>query len=165
MQRSTPGLQLIVAAEIGDEERYRSIRAAHPGAIEALDDRGRSRLPNAARNEQRQAVKLMAAGGWPIDARGQHGGTALHWAAFHGDAAMVADLLAHGASTSIVDHDHGGTPLGWAIHGSLHGWRCRTGDYPATVDALLRAGAAPPADVDGSDAVRAVLLKHRGGQS
>ena len=165
MERSSPGLQLIVLAEIGDEDRFRSTLAAHPDAVASLDDRGVSRLPSAARSEKRLAVQLMAAGGWPIDARGRHGGTALHWAAWHGHAAMVGDLLGYGASTSIVDHDHGGTPLDWAIHGSVNGWRCRTGDYAATVDALLRAGAAPPADVDGSDAVRAVLLKHRGGQS
>jgi ankyrin repeat protein len=161
MRRSPPALQLTVAAEAGDEDLCSSILAAHPDGVAALDPRGRSRIVGAARNEKRRAVQLLAAAGWPIDARGQHGGTALHWAAWHGNTPMVADLLERGAPTTIADHDFGGTPLGWAIHGSEHGWRSATGDYAGTVEALLRAGATPPADIGGSEAVRAALLRHR----
>jgi hypothetical protein len=40
-----------------------------------------------------------------------------------------------------IDNDFAKTPLGWAKHGSEHGWHCRTGNYAATIDALRRAGA------------------------
>jgi hypothetical protein len=60
--------------------------------------------------------------------------------------------------------DFDGTPLHWAIHGSVHGWRCKTGNYPGTVEALLAAGAEPPAitaEFKGTDEVRAVLERRR----
>jgi hypothetical protein len=55
-------------------------------------------------------------------------------------------------------------PLGWALHGSENGWYRDTGDYAATVEALLEAGATPPentATLEASPAVRAVLVRRR----
>ena len=52
------------------------------------------------------------------------------------------------------DADFNGTPLDWAIHGSLHGWNRDSGDYASTVEALIQAGAKRPAVPAGSDAVR-----------
>jgi hypothetical protein len=52
------------------------------------------------------------------------------------------------------------TPLGWAIHGSVHGWNCRTGDFVGAVRALLEAGASVPRlppDYEMSEALREVL--------
>ena len=66
-------------------------------------------------------------------------------------------VLRFGPSLEATDADFSGTPLGWAIHGSEHGWYSRSGDYAATVALLLQAGAKRPADVRGSAAVRAVL--------
>lgn len=57
------------------------------------------------------------------------------------------------------------TPLGWAIHGSEHGWYSKTGDYAAVVEALLAAGAKRPEKIEGSEAVRAVLTGPRRPQS
>ncbi|MGH8637535.1 MAG: ankyrin repeat domain-containing protein, partial [Burkholderiales bacterium] len=94
--------------------------------------------------------------GWPLDARGQHGTTALHWAAFHGNAEMTRRLLARGAPIAVVDRDYAGTPMRWAIYGSTHGWHCRTGDYAGVVRALVEAGAPVPADADLADASQAV---------
>jgi len=56
-----------------------------------------------------------------------------------------------------TDSDFNGTPLGWAIHGSEHGWHCQTGDYAKTVEALLRAGAKIPEKREGTDAVKRVI--------
>jgi hypothetical protein len=61
----------------------------------------------------------------------------------------------------VTDADFNSTPLGWAIHGSEHGWHRETGKYAATVEALLNAGAKPPQKVAGSDDVKAVLLRWR----
>ena len=49
--------------------------------------------------------------------------------------------------------------MGWAIHGSEHGWQRETGNYAALVEALFRAGAKPPQKVDGSTEVRQALIK------
>ncbi len=51
-------------------------------------------------------------------------------------------------------------PLGWATNGSEDGWYRQTGDYPATVEALIQAGAKLPKKIEGSDAVREVLRRY-----
>jgi len=70
---------------------------------------------------------------------------------------MARAVLRFAPSLEAIDADFKGTPLGWAIHGSEHGWYARSGDYAATVTLLLQAGAVRPADVRGSTAVRDVL--------
>ena len=90
--------------------------------MQRMSDRDRSRLVTAAQDNNAAAVRLMLSAGWPLDARGQHGATALHWAAFHGNASMAREILRHNPSLEVKDRDFNGTPLGWAIHGSLHGW-------------------------------------------
>ncbi|MGB0071169.1 MAG: hypothetical protein WBQ11_24380, partial [Isosphaeraceae bacterium] len=51
-------------------------------------------------------------------------------------------------------------PLGWATHGSEHGWHRRTGNYPAVVAALLEAGAMLLGTASGTDPVKEVLRHH-----
>ena len=74
-----------------------------------------------------------------------------------GDLPRAAD-----APLEVIDADFKSTPLGWAIHGSEHGWHCRTGDYPATVEALLRAGAKILEKLGGSEAVRGIGKRRSG---
>jgi ankyrin repeat protein len=103
----------------------------------------------------------MLAAGLPVDALGQHRATPLHWAAFHGNAEMAREILRYNPPLELADADFQATPLGWAIHGSVHGWYCRTGSYAATVELLLKAGAKLPAKLNGgTDAVRDVLSQH-----
>ena len=100
---------------------------------------------------------LLLAAGLPVDATSQHGATPLHWAAWHGNLEMVRLLLEHGPPLERQDADFDGTPIGWAIHASEHGWDPAGGDYAGTVGALLDAGSRPPADAGGTEAVREVL--------
>ena len=95
-----------------------------------------------------------------MDARGQHGATPLHWAAFHGNAGMVREILRYHPPLELTDADFHSTPLGWAIHGSEHGWYCRTGNYPATVEALFEAGAILQEKAGGTEAVKEVLQRY-----
>jgi ankyrin repeat protein len=99
----------------------------------------------------------MLAAGWPLDGRGQHGGTALHWAAWHGNAAMVRELLRYHAAVNVKGDDHRLNPLGWALHGSGHSWHRQTGDYAGVVEALLAAGATAPERPDGFEASEEAL--------
>ncbi len=105
----------------------------------------------------------MLEAGWPVDARGQHGGTPLHWAAWHGNTRMAEALLRRRAPLEVTDRDFSSTPLGWALYGSVHGPSRERGDYAGTVEALLRAGAETPRPdsvTAASEAVRDVLRKY-----
>lgn len=74
---------------------------------------------------------------------------------------MIRKILDFGPQLEIADADFHSTPLGWAIHGSQHGWHCHTGDYPATAQLLLEVGAALPENLDrGTPAIQEVLKRH-----
>lgn len=70
---------------------------------------------------------------------------------------MAEVVLRFNPPLEASDADFGATPLGWAIHGSVHGWHRATGDYAGVVEALLRAGAVRPPTIDGAPAVQEVL--------
>ena len=159
MERSPNEVKLINACWLGDAAMVSSLLAAEQGLVARLDEPERRQLAHAARNNNLGAVRLMLASGLPVDARGQHGGTALHWAAFHGNAEMVELLVGRNPPLEITDFDFQATPLGWAIHGSEHGWNAKTGNYGDTVERLLRAGAKPPRETAGSPEVRQVLAR------
>ena len=72
----------------------------------------------------------------------------------------MREILRHDPPLENRDNEYDGTPLGRALHGSEHGWHCHAGDYAATVEALLEAGATPPAEAGGTEAVRDVLRRH-----
>jgi ankyrin repeat protein len=116
-------------------------------------------VADAAQNNNTNAVRLMLAAGWPVDARGEYDMTPLQWASWHGNAEMVREILHHHPQLEL-DCQHGITALGSALHGSMNGWHRDTGDYGATVEALLDAGAKAPKltdDLEASEAVRDVL--------
>jgi hypothetical protein len=125
-----------------------------------MSDDDRRKLVDAAQNNHTAAVRLMLQSGWPITARGQHRGTALHWASWHGNAEMVRQLLSYKPPINDADNDFNATPLGWATHGSVHGWHRRTGDYAATVELLCAAGADLPKELSGTEPVKQVLRRH-----
>ena len=76
------------------------------------------------------------------------------------------------ASVDASDRVTTGTPIDWALHGSVHGWHPERGDYAATIDALIDAGSKFPSPAGprrdrtrscqapaASDAVRALLIR------
>jgi len=160
-ERSPAEVRFAEACAAGDEDEMRVLRAAQPELVEKLGPAELRRLPDAARNDDALAVRRMLAAGWPVDAVGQHGGTALHWACWLGNAELVRDVLRYQPDLERLDADFGGTPLGWAIHASVHGWHPDQGDYVGVVNILLDAGAQPPPQDqnNGSEAVRAVLKR------
>jgi ankyrin repeat protein len=158
MKRSPAALALAVACELGDEPMMQSLSADHP----AIPEEDRARVVAAAFANNATGVRLLLEAGWPSDVSRTGGDTALHWAGWHGNLEMTRDLLRHGAPVAASDREHHATPIGWAIHGSVHGWHPDRGDYPATIDALIDAGSAFPStagSVDATDAVRAVLQR------
>ncbi|HEU0040194.1 MAG TPA: ankyrin repeat domain-containing protein, partial [Verrucomicrobiae bacterium] len=161
MERSPADVKLIAACWAADEAAVKSLLANHAGLVAHLSAAYGRQVAHAARNNNLAAVRVMLAAGLPVDALGQHRATPLHWAAFHGNAEMTREILRYHPPLELTDADFQGTPLGWAIHGSVHGWYCRTGNYAATVELLLKAGATiPEKTTGGTDAVKDVLRRH-----
>jgi len=161
MAHSPADVKLMFAFLSGDDTAVATLRHDDPDLVSRLSPSDRQQLANAARNNKTNAVRLMLAAGLPVDMRGQHSGTLLHWAAFHGNADMTREILKHAPPLEVKDADFDSTPLGWAIYGSENGWFCKTGDYAGTVDALISAGASlADIELSGTDAVKAVLRRH-----
>jgi hypothetical protein len=156
IERTPEELQLAVACEVGDESRVRDLLARRPNLVANFSDAEKRKLPDAARDANPTAVGLMLDAGWPVDARGQEGGTALHWAAWRGDAELVRELLRRQAPVEHRANNYNSTALSWAIYASVHGWHPDQGDYGGTVEALLAAGAQPPAEQEEFEASEAV---------
>jgi ankyrin repeat protein len=157
MARSPVDEKLLNACWLHDEEMVNSLLVEHPKLATALPAASRRHVAHAARNNDTIAARLMLAAGLPVDTFSQHHATPLHWAAWHGNAELVRLILEHNPPLENADNDYKSTPLGWAIHGSQNGWHRQTGDYGATVSALLDAGARFTGKVDGSEAVQNVL--------
>jgi ankyrin repeat protein len=165
MQRSNLGLRFAVACEVGDEALTKSLLAKHRDLIAKQPARALRRIIGAAVRNNARAVGMMLDAGWPANVQGEHDQTALHWAAFHGNVEMVRQLLLHHALLEAEEQQFKGTPLGWALYGSEHGWRRDQGDYPRTVEALLSAGAKVPRPVEEIEApeeVLEMLRRHQG---
>jgi ankyrin repeat protein len=160
MERSPADVKLIAACWAADETAVKSLLTENPALTSSLSEANRRQVAHAARNNNTAAVRVMLVAGLPVDALGQHRATPLHWAAFHGNVEMARDILQYNPPLEAIDADFQGTPLGWATHGSVEGWYCRTGNYPGTVEALLKAGAKPPEKIGGTDAVKEVLRQH-----
>jgi ankyrin repeat protein len=157
ISKSPPDVLLIHACWSNDEPMLERLLREHPAAAPALAQSEPAHIANAARDNKMAAVRLLLKAGWPVDARGQHQGTPLHWAAWHGDVPMVEFLIARQAPLNLPDADFHAPPIGWAMHASEHGWHPDQGDYAGTVRALLRAGAKRPEKVSGTEAVRNAL--------
>ena len=165
MQRSSLSLRFAQACEVGDEALANDVLAKHPDAIKTMWPKADRRILGAAFRNNTRAVEMMLRAGWPAAVFGDHGQTPLHWAAFHGNVEMVRELLIHHALLEVEEQEFKGTPLGWALYGSEHGWRRDAGDYPHTVEALLLAGAKVPRPVEEIEApeeVLEVIRRHQG---
>ena len=164
MQRSNLGLRFAVACEVGDEALAKSLLAKHPDLIAKQPPRAHRRIIGAAVRNNTRAVAMMLSAGWPANVQGEKDQTPLHWAAFHGNLEMVQALMLHHALLDVEEQEFKGTPLGWALHGSEHGWRRDAGDYPQTVEALLLAGAKvarPVEEIEAPEEVLEVIRRHQ----
>jgi ankyrin repeat protein len=166
MERTPEDLKLSLTCELGDENAFQALLAKYPNLTRSLSETDRRRLTDAAQNNNTNAVRLMLAAGWPVDTRGEYHMTPLQWAAWHGNAEMVREILRYHPQLELKDNDHDITALGGALHGSVNGWHRDTGDHVATVEALLQAGAKAPKvtdDLEASDPVRELLMKYESG--
>ena len=160
MERTPDDLRLALACELGDDAVFREFQSTHPNAVQTLSEADRQKLPNAAQSNNTKAVRLMLEAGWPVDAPGEMGATALHWAGFNGNAEMTREILRFHPALELKSREYAGTALSWAVYGSGNGWRRESGDFVGTVRALIEAGAKVPPQAEAlepSDAVLEVL--------
>ncbi len=164
MQRSPAWLRLVHAAELDNDTLFRQTLAKHPTLFPRLTVNAARRLIGVAVRNDARAVQRLLEAGWPANPALDNSQTALHYAAFHGNLAMTQALLAHVAPVNVCESEHGGSPLAWALYGSLHGWHRKTGDYPAVTRALLAAGAEiprPDRPLEATEEVLEALREHQ----
>jgi ankyrin repeat protein len=119
-------------------------------------------LPDLTMNHASGAVRALLELGCPVDTRGSHGATALHWACWKGYPDLVELLLDRGAPLTTEDRQFHATPAGWFTHG-VQNCDERGGDYPAVARLLLDAGATlPAAGLPTGDAAVDAVLRERG---
>lgn len=170
VSRATTTDHLLYACLSADAQAAHTIVAAHPSVVAQLGEDEARAIFDAQLAERSEALQLMLSLGWPLDAESEWGGTPLHWAAWHGRAAQVVQLLEAGAPVNRRDARYGSSPLAWAAHGSRFGPRAGDGgadlDYTEIVRRLLDAGATRAESINrwgeapeelASDMVSAVL--------
>ncbi len=150
-------LEACVAATPDELERL--LQDVPPGLVSPEDHR---MLPDFAVNHSTIAVRALLAAGVPVDARGENGGTALHWACWKGYPDLVKLLLAHGASLTIEDTMFHAPPPGWFGHGVQN--CCEPGsDYAQVARELIAAGAEfLPADFPSGNEAVDQIVRQRG---
>ena len=129
-----------------------------------LSSNAARRIIGVALRNNTRAMELLRGYGWPSSATLDNNQTALHYAAWHGNVAAVRALLSRNAPVNVFEKEHGGTPLAWALHGSLNSWHRDTGDYVGVAKALLEARAKLPnrdGPLGATEEVLAVIREHK----
>jgi hypothetical protein len=168
LRHASPAQHLLAACAAADRPAAEVIVAAHPSVVGTLT-RGQMRLvADRAHANDTAAVTLMLDLGFDALAPGADDFEAIRWAAFLGNTEMTRALLRHNPPINVPDRSYGGTLLGNCIYGSLHGWGCNTGDFPATARLLLEAGERVeprylPTGLDDLDLVLRAYLASGGG--
>ena len=162
LSRADPLDRLLDALWCGDDARADAVLAADPRLVARAPQRALHQVADAARNNNLPAVRAMLRCGFPVTALSQHGATPLHWAAFHGNADMMDEVLRYHPPIDAQDHQYHGTPMDWLSHGALDPWGFSTGRYGECARLLLGAGARvnEASLPTGYDAIDRVLREH-----
>jgi ankyrin repeat protein len=138
---ASPVDAFLAACRRGDSAAVDAELARDPRLVESLRDKDLELLPDSATWTDDTTLRLVLDAGFPLDARGELEGTALHHAAWWGRAGNVALLLERGADVNLGSwFGPDSTPLAWASHGS---GECpdRAGDWIAVAEQLVAAGS------------------------
>ena len=143
-ERSEVQTRLLVSCVLARRAEAEAIVREYPGMVQRLTDADLQLLPLYCweTNTNYEAVRLMLDLGFPIGQIDRHHGyTALHNAAWSGNAALVDLLLERGAAVDVVDPRYEATPLGYAIHDCVVEKRHPEGEFTKVVESLMKAGS------------------------
>lgn len=155
--------RLAVAVVQARFDEARAILQACPGVARTGNQEEDRLLADVAGRDDARPVELLIAAGADLAAPGLDFGTPLHQASWFGQPDNARLLVVAGAPLNVIDPTHGGSPLGWAAHGSRYSGdaELRQEAYVGVVRLLLAAGAAlEPLDLlmeDATPAVRSLL--------
>jgi ankyrin repeat protein len=140
----TPADRFLAVCQLADRAAAQEQLARDPGLPGHLSAaRQAAAMIHAAKSGNTAAIALMLDLGFPVDVRGDDGGTALHAAAYSGSAGAVRLLLDRGAGLETRDTTWDSTPIEWAAVGSGEQPASNTApDWTGAVQALLEAGAS-----------------------
>lgn len=155
MAQSPPRERLLAACAVPLEEVVAEVLREDPQLPNKLTHEEQRLMVDAANTRNLDALRVMLDAGFPIDVTNNEGMSALHRAALCAYANVVSYLISRGASMTLR-HNYGGDAISTCLWGSLN-FRDRAGDYPATVETLIKAGAQLPKEPYGSDAVLEAL--------
>ncbi len=136
--------RLLAACQDADRAKVERLLAADPGLPGRIPAAQQAAaMIHAAESGNTAAITLLLDLGFPVDARGDDGGTPLHAAADSGSAPAVRLLLERGAGVEARDITWDSTPMEWAAIGSGEQPASHPHpDWTGTVQALLDAGAS-----------------------
>jgi ankyrin repeat protein len=140
---TSPQAQFLAACAGADAAKAQALLKQQPDLLKQLDAQALRLLPDQAQRGAKASVALMLSLAWPVAVKGDWDASALNQAAFNGDAQMVQLLLDHGARWDEVN-GFGGDVMGSLQYAAAH-LPQPAGDYLATLQALLAAGAPWPA--------------------
>ena len=162
LKRADPLDRLLDVLWCGDDARADAILAADPHLVAHAPEKALRQVADAARNNNAAAVNAMLRCGFPVTALSQHGAMPLHWAAFHGNADMMEEVLRFNPPIDAQDRQFHGTAIGWLIHGALDSWGYSTRQHGKCARLLLGAGARidEASLPTGHDDVDRVLREH-----
>ena len=124
----------------GCEGEIAGLLIEHGAHIEGAAGREPPLIAAASLGAEKVAKVLNDAGADP-ERTGLFGARALHWAAWTGEAGIVAQLLARDVEIEPRCTEFGATPLFWAVHGyGPHGPRAKK-DQVEAARRLIEAGA------------------------
>lgn len=117
LSRGSDATRLLMAARSGALPEIESLVERDPTLISSLTE---SEMCAVLSGVAAATALILDAGANPNAKDEENGATALHYASWRNDVALISVLLDRGADITIRDRTHCGTPLGWAHHNGHH---------------------------------------------
>lgn len=136
------GEQFVQLCMAGKREAAEAMRTSQPDIMKELTPLHQKAVADAAWQGSQPAVETLLHMGFDVNARGVHGGTALHWACWHGHVGIAQVILAYTPDLEVRCEAFGCTPFQWVMHGSDNCMR-PSRNYVELARMLFEAGAKP----------------------